>query len=356
MGKWTTSSLIESGAIYWNEVGSSADYSPFFYETLKGLGYSVVGDPNNIFEEDVYTEFAVGARITKVEFNAYKSLYSERLDGSATAVIQIEWQLYNTLSKTIVFTKSTRGAANASAEGDQSRPIMLAFQNSLAALLEDPQFFAILSGSSNGSSSSGNAATTIADTGAYRYSTAGSGDRRSMEEVQKSVVTVNLGTGHGSGFVLANGLVITNQHVVGGSQKVQVIAYDGSKYEGTVISRDGRRDVAAISVPGLNVKPLKVRTSNPRIGEDVFAIGSPARKDLQGTVTKGVVSSFREEEKTGLTWIQADASINKGNSGGPLVDAAGNVVGISTQGYLDLNGLFFFGPIVDCLGTIGLRR
>lgn len=123
-----------------------------------------------------------------------------------------------------------------------------------------------------------------------------------------------------------------------------VTAFDGTKYEGRVVARDARRDVAAV-VNNLSLPFLKVRLSAVNIGEDVYAVGSPSDISLFGTVTKGVISSNRTMDNQ--SWIQSDATINPGNSGGPLVDEKGNVVGISTLARNDANGIFFFVPIAD---------
>jgi S1-C subfamily serine protease len=131
---------------------------------------------------------------------------------------------------------------------------------------------------------------------------------------------------HGTGFVLSSGRIATNAHVVGDSSLVQVEAQDGTTYKGMVVMKDVDRDFAIIEFEGVRpfvtVLPLR-HADAPEIGEGVVIIGSPL--GLKGTVTTGVVSQIYPN---GM--IQLNASVNPGNSGGPVFDMQGRVFGIAT--------------------------
>ena len=148
------------------------------------------------------------------------------------------------------------------------------------------------------------------------------------------MVTIRGTNWHGSGFVISEGgLILTNAHVVGEKDELMVQFANGFEMPAKVVKRHPVRDVALLKVQVSKAKALPIRTEALKLVEPVYAIGSPLLEKLNTTITRGVVSAFREEEKTGLPLIQADVDISGGNSGGALVDENGNVVGISVAGY-----------------------
>jgi serine protease Do len=142
----------------------------------------------------------------------------------------------------------------------------------------------------------------------------------------------NMITGQGSGFFISgDGYAVTNNHVVDKAENVQVTADDGKIYEAKVIGTDPRSDLALIKVEGRSDFPyVKFAEGNPRIGDWVLAVGNPF--GLGGTVTAGIVSARGRDIGNGPydDFIQIDAPVNKGNSGGPTFDVDGNVIGVNT--------------------------
>lgn len=140
--------------------------------------------------------------------------------------------------------------------------------------------------------------------------------------------------GNGSGVIItADGLVLTNNHVVKGADEITVTINDGRKFPGTVVGRDPLTDLAMIRLKGAsNLKPAKLGDSGKlRPGSWVLAIGSPLGFDH--TVTLGIVSALSRQIpdiNSNVEFIQTDAAINPGNSGGPLVNLEGEVIGINT--------------------------
>lgn len=137
----------------------------------------------------------------------------------------------------------------------------------------------------------------------------------------------------GSGFIVdASGIVITNNHVVKGADRVTVQMSDGREFAGRVLGRDPKIDVAVVRIEGRGkFTPIKWGDSDHiRVGDSVFAVGSPF--GLGNTVTSGIVSARGREIGAGPydDFLQVDAAINSGNSGGPLFDGAGRVVGVNT--------------------------
>ena len=144
-------------------------------------------------------------------------------------------------------------------------------------------------------------------------------------------------TATGSGFVIdQDGHVVTNQHVVAGAETVTVKFHDGEEVDARVVGTDASTDVALLELEeDVDVEPLQLGSSGGlEIGDPVIAIGSPF--GLQGTVTTGIVSALDRQLRApdGFTIdgaIQTDAALNHGNSGGPLLDAQGRVIGINSQ-------------------------
>jgi serine protease Do len=146
--------------------------------------------------------------------------------------------------------------------------------------------------------------------------------------------------GQGSGFFIsADGYAVTNNHVVDHAEHVDVTTDDGKTYTAKVIGTDDRTDLALIKVEGHTDFPfVRLADKTPRIGDWVIAVGNPF--GLGGTVTAGIVSARGRDIKAGPydDFIQIDAAVNKGNSGGPTFDLDGNVIGVNTAIYSPSGG------------------
>ena len=172
----------------------------------------------------------------------------------------------------------------------------------------------------------------------------------------------------GSGFVIdAAGIVITNNHVIDGANEVQVIFNDGQKLKAEIVGKDQKVDVAVLRVkPEKPLKAVKFGDSDKaRVGDWVLAVGNPF--GLGGSVTAGIVSARNRNIDSGPydNYIQTDASINKGNSGGPLFNMDGEVIGINTAILSPSGGSVGIGfatpantvqPVIDQLQQFGETR
>ena len=171
------------------------------------------------------------------------------------------------------------------------------------------------------------------------------------ESLSPSPVPDKFERGTGSGFIIgADGRLITNAHVVDGVEKVRVTLKDGTSYEGKVLGTDSFTDVAAIKIDAENLPTVNMGDAeNLTPGEWAIAIGNPL--GLDNTVTVGIISALgRSSSQVGVPdkrvrFIQTDAAINPGNSGGPLLNSAGEVIGINTAIRADAQGLGFAIPI-----------
>ncbi len=169
------------------------------------------------------------------------------------------------------------------------------------------------------------------------------GQQQQGEEVPRGV---------GSGFIIsADGYVLTNAHVVEGADEVYVTLTDKREFKAKIVGVDKRTDVALVRIDGNNLPLLTIGDPNKlRVGEWVIAIGSPF--GLDNTVTAGIISAKARDTGEYLPLIQTDVAVNPGNSGGPLINMKGEVVGINSQiysrsgGYM---GISFAVPIDEAM-------
>ncbi len=165
-----------------------------------------------------------------------------------------------------------------------------------------------------------------------------------VQRIEGGLVQLVTPTGSGSGFVVSeDGLIVTNAHVVGREDRVQVRFVNGRSYTGEVLGRNELLDLAVVQVHSR--LPFEVMTlgdaGSIRPGDEVVALGFPLGDELgrDYTVTTGVVSSRRTYGS--VERIQTDAAINPGNSGGPLVNSEGRVIGVNTETYAKYEGISF---------------
>lgn len=163
------------------------------------------------------------------------------------------------------------------------------------------------------------------------------------EQTFDSVFVVLSGNSLGSGFALGDQCVITNAHVIQDPSNVEITAYNGKDYQAVVYCKNDELDIAVLYVSSADFKTLETgNISNLKIGDDVFAIGAP--NGMSYTLTKGTLSS-NKRVISGETYLQIDAALNEGNSGGPLLDSKGTVIGMNTMKMNDSEGLGLAIPI-----------
>lgn len=353
-----------------------------FNDTMEAQGYDVTGSPGRMFDEEAdiqRTVYAIGARVTSMKIDMCKqntilgTLYTGY---SGEGEVTIDWTVFDLLHRRNVLQVTTQGYAEQTTPNYEG--MQLIFEEAFAAaahnlgarddfrdlvvygrtpkmlpktiqdLNEDPI------GKFDPSEKVSLPPLRISKTPAIGR----------LEDIVKTAVMIEAGPYHGSGFFITReGHIMTNAHVVGNALQVRVVT-SGKKEKliGEVLRVDRLRDVALIRLenPPDNIALLPVRTEKLSIGEDVYAIGAPRARHMQDTVTKGIVSAHRYDRKEQQPYIQADVDIYGGNSGGPLIDAHGNIVGLSVSGFTvdddaeTLGGLNNFVPIADALEELDI--
>lgn len=162
-----------------------------------------------------------------------------------------------------------------------------------------------------------------------------------IEDVVKSVVTIKTDVGEGTGFIItSDGYIVTNYHVIEGAKAATIYTYDEVTHEVALVGYNQIIDIALLRIDG-DYERLRLGDSNEaETGEEVIAIGNPL--GLQFSVSDGIISAIHREGPNGLNiYLQTTAELNPGNSGGPLINKEGRVIGMNNFKISDSEGLGF---------------
>ena len=333
-------------------------FSEAMYDELTRANYEVVDTSDNLFEspDDFKAEYLIAGLVKEMQANicypyaGFGNWSSSKGEGDMT----VTWQIYSRLDRKVVYETETYGSGfvESTMPNAFEEILLRAFSNATRGLLAKQEFHDLLTGQGQQNVIEASLpVTTIASPPESTVPLSADPTR-----FRRNVVTVFAGGGHGSGFFIdQSGHLLTNEHVVRGAQFVKVKLATGREILGEVSATNSRRDVALVQTERIGVQGLPIRSTEPPIGSDVYAAGSPLDENLDVTISKGVLSAYRV--KDGLPFIQSDVNILPGSSGGPLMDDKGNVIGISVSGLVFQNafaGLNYFIPIKDALQTLQL--
>lgn len=342
----------------------SADFVGRFIDALSAAGYRVVGDPARTFDranEQAAARYLVAGHVADVEVLSKISGGPER---HTDVRVKVNWQVYSQGERRVAYEVATEGNSTLSNRGVDmplAELVNKAFSEAVTGLAADAGFQRSVAISETTPQPSVAAAVAAAfELPAYsRHTGPVSGRAR---EITNAAVTILIPGGHGSGFFVSeDGMILTNQHVVGHADQVSVRLAAGIELPGRVLRHNTVRDVALVKVDIARIRPLPLSSAAPAVGNEVYALGSPSDPNLAGTLTRGIVSAVRVIDQAGiqLPMIQSDATIYSGNSGGPLLDASGNVIGIAVSSAAHrgqaVAGVNFFIPIDDALRYLNIR-
>jgi serine protease Do len=321
-------------------------------DELIQAGFEVMRSrPHSVFEDLIEPtdpgRFLIGGTITRVILNSYSSFFGESTHDERT----IRWEVFDRDLNKVIYRQTSDGSAQA--EGiDNPEATYEAIRASFKHLLDEPSFIALLNQP---------AQDLPIPVKPYKIEAiAATKQLLSLEQLVgrtiPSIVQIHTPRGRGSGFLLdSSGLIMTNQHVVGSAFSVKVKLYDGTLLNGRVLRRDPVADAALVKLEGdiRDVSGLPIcHTDVVRVGQSVMAIGNPL--SFSNTVTQGIVSGFRRSPSRSL--IQTDTAVNPGNSGGPLLNREGAVIGIVTEKVAaqGVEGLGFALPIGEVLQRLNV--
>jgi S1-C subfamily serine protease len=363
-------SVGDGDGIWWNSgrlISQDIEWSDLFFEQLQASGYTVLGDPDSLFPEADRRRAAyrVRAAVEEVRVNLCEVVdILTRVHLGAQygkASVRVYWQVYSPTLRKVVLESRSQGYDDVDRPLPNAVETLLAeaFSQAAANFAADPALIDLVHRPRPTRED-----VLRAKVGPHRWlpylPAFDTPFADHAEDIRYSVVSLDNGEGHGSGVFIAPHLILTNQHVVEGTHLVRVRLVTGRETIGDVIAYHDQRDVALVQVEPAGYRPLPLRLTPVRVGEDVYAIGNPLSLGLRSTVSKGVISRFSQND-AGLPDIQADVDIHGGNSGGPLLDDRGNVIGLAYAGYRAAAdsptgvGLNFFVPIAGALDALDLR-
>ncbi len=340
----------------------STELGEIFYETLNTNGFNVAGDPKDLFGQNksvASAEYLVGASITQIKSNFCEDHHW--WDGrplneySGEMYLNVTWTVFSNLTQREVMEIQSGGYHRQIATKKEG--IILTFHNAFAAAVESfistKEFQDIALKAENAGSTlqafKGQPLQLVLPEVSQEII------ENKLDTVLSAVVTIRSGAGHGSGFIInEDGYILTNAHVVNEATNVAVILNNGLEILGEVIRTNEQRDVALVKVPLRIPSPLPIRHKQAENLEKVYVIGSPLKEELQSSVTSGIVSAYRNSSDPNSSYIQSDAAISPGNSGGPLLDQYGNVMGISVSKLTgnSAEGINLFIPALNALDAL----
>lgn len=331
---------------YWGQGGEpfkswTTDASDYIETPLKKLGYDVTLSKKSIFNstyEQMRAEIQLVGSIVDIKMNCikfYSLLFGEDQNMQAGEIyIKVKWEIYDPLRKKVIDQQYSEGRAQLDEATNSGYDILLlrALENATHNLGRTKAFHDLV--------------TRREKTYPYEETPTQSyleietdkklytqGIQQDYNFIRRGIVVVRGSLGHGSGFYINDeGYALTNAHVVGDAETVAIVDFSGTQHMADVIRVDKKRDVALIKADISNNSSVPLRLKDdPKMLDKVYAVGAPNKESLKGTVTEGIVSNFRKAYKSGLGYIQASVELAHGNSGGPLLDEFGNVIGIAVE-------------------------
>ena len=337
-------------------------------EPLSDLGYDIVSAKKSVFDDGyayARTQIGLSATITDLKMNVchlYNGFYKTSLGlAGGSAYVKVKWELFDVLRrhKLAVIETEGLGQIDDPIESGVQMLIIDAVKNAAADLGRTKAFYdAAVLGKDNleYDADEQHFAKLDIETSSIHYKKP---LKESFNMIRRAVLTIRTNGGHGSGFYINDeGYALTNYHVVGDAKNVAVTDFSGTSHMAEVIRVHKGRDVALIKVDVFDNPTMALNTSDKvEMMDKVYAIGTPLHEAQKVTVTEGIISNFRKPQKTGMSYIQASIPLAEGNSGGPLLDEFGNVIGIAFAGVGDKTGTVYsrFIPIKDALKKLNIN-
>lgn len=346
-----------------------AELAQVFAQEAAAASYRVPTSQANMFDasDTSKAELAVGVALLDIKESGCVINPVIGFEATMEASLKVEWQVYDPLERKLLFRGTSEGAAKLRQSTDGTFAQMpaevarRAFREATKTVLANPDFVAAVRDPKGGAPAQAGSLFPEAESAApaaaaplqiVRLPASTTPFKDQVTALRGQVVTVLTPGGSGSGFFIADGILLTNHHVIAGYSHVRLRFLGGREIDADVVSSNAKRDIALVKSTGVGVSGLPLRLEPPELAAQVFVIGSPLGERNEGSVLAGIVSAFRDE-KDG-SFIQSDVGVTHGNSGGPMFDDKGNVVALVDKG-VDGTAVNRFIPIADALKVLDIR-
>lgn len=291
-------------------------------EELKNAGYKVSGGSEDLFQKDDSwkARFLIGGRIIKCELNTFTSFAGDFSEEKITVM----WEIYDNQEQKVIYKHETSGYAKL--VGINREIVVLSIRNSFRNFLSLDDFVNFIVQYTEKSSQP----TTDSKPIDFLRMDKKQRNKLSINEVNDAIITIKTENGHGSGFIInPDGYAITSYHVIANNNIIEAMLRGGKPIVAQVIRTNPDKDLALIKLRGEEYNYLPFgEINNVKVGTEVYAVGTPLSIGLSHSLSKGILSGIRERKDFDVTLFQTDASVNPGNSGGPLINMDGEVIGI----------------------------
>jgi serine protease Do len=343
----------------------TAEFIATFNEAFEDSSYNVASKKTFAMEQNSSNDLSLGAVITGLRvkdcFHPYNGIPSPKRFSQTSTYLRIDWTVFDNLARKVVYKTTTEGGdygfKKLARINGSALSASLAFRQAVENLLADQKFVDVLLTPSALDVSYSDISIPLDDI----EITHGSPKTKFVSKtplIEKASVTVRTTGGHGSGFIISSpGYVLTNHHVVGQNREVIVILGD-QQQRATVVRSHPGRDVALLKLEKrFTSAPLQINPNRVNLGEEIYVVGTPLDERLSFSISRGIISARRTLDQR--AYYQTDAAVNPGNSGGPVFNSAGNVIGITVAGLFTSDGasknINYVIPIMDALKALDIE-
>jgi|GEM_PF-1212162 len=357
-----------SEPIKWEGTVKTGDesFARRFYEILSksGIPTSATAGLTLFGEQDrkrkQLPRFIIGAQILTYQVNVVEEKKNKAKAGiiANSLKMNIEWQVLDKSSGTVILKYSNTGVSHTRTNYGSGADNLMAFEHSLVDFLRNGKLNELIKNTKQSnlvlkseSNDSVKQIIVISKLKLPEFNSFG----ELIKLVNPSCVTIVTDRGHGSGVIVdSKGYIITANHVVEGTNIVSVKFDNGIELNAKVVTSNVDADVALLKIEGNSFKALPITLEETSLGSEVFTIGTPADIDLGQSISKGMISGKRSIENQ--TYIQLNMSVSPGNSGGPLLNDRGEIVGIVQKKMIGIGveGIGFAIPIEKALKALGI--
>lgn len=344
----------------WSKPSSaSPEFNVAITNGLRDLGYNIRDSADALFDpsNQIKVRYEMAAILHQAELD-FEYEYNRRRyragEGVGTARVRIEVLLHDSIENKTVYSRTFVGTGVDT--GLKPNPIVLAVVNGVLKSTTDPKFVKLmLKEASDGTGS--DPTDEVVEIAACPDSF-GSTLPEGLTEMLEAVVEIQVGNSGGTGVIISpDGWILTAAHVVDGASDIWARLPSGPQVPAKVQRLDAESDIALLRVPGRGYRCAQVRKANRdlALGYDVFMINMALGDGQKQTISRGVVSGYMEFN--GQRYIQTDASVNPGSSGGPMLSKTGAVAGITVAKLVatGFEGVAFAVPIQEAVRNLAIR-